>query len=148
MDELAVVGNPHRPTFVDMAVTGGRVGHVEVRVFLGDDVDAVAGDVARQIGLAVAAREVHDDAGIGDDLDAVRRDFGLDHLTTTDLEVQRHILRAVRAVAERQPIQLGVDVDGGTRRVVLPRTPVHASALRLVGQPGPAALDRRVGGHG
>ena len=32
--------------------------------------------------------------------------------TTTDLEVQRHILRAVRAVAERQPIQLGVDVDG------------------------------------
>ncbi|EFD53868.1 segregation and condensation protein B [Mycobacterium tuberculosis 02_1987] len=41
-------------------VTRARVSAVR-----GVNVDAVAGDVARQIGLAVAAREVHDDAGIG-----------------------------------------------------------------------------------
>ncbi len=131
-----------------LAVAGGRVGHVEVGVLLGDHVDAVAGDVAGQVGLAVAAREVHDDARVGDDLDAVRGNLGLDHLPAADLDLQRHVLRAVGAVAERHPVELGVDVDRGARGVVLAGAPVHAGALRLVGQPGPAALDRRVGGDG
>ena len=81
-------------------------------------------------------------------LDTVRGDLGLDHLPPADLDVQRNVLVAVSAVAERQPVELGVDVDGGARRVVLAGAPVHAGALRLVGQPGPTALDGRVGGDG
>ena len=86
--------------------------------------------------------------GVGEDLDAVRRNLGLDHLPPADLEVQRYVLVAERAVAEGQPVELGVDIDGGARRVVLASAPVHARALRLVGQPGPAALDGRGGGDG
>ena len=71
MDELAVVGDPHRPAFVDVVVAGRGVGHVEVGVLLGDDVNAATGDVAGQVGLAIAAREVHDDAGVAEHLDAV-----------------------------------------------------------------------------
>ena len=61
---------------------------------------------------------------------------------------RRHVLGAVCAVAEGQTVQLGVDVDRGAGRVVLAAAPVHPGALHLVGQPGPAALDRRVGGDG
>ena len=77
VDELAVVGDPHREPLAHVGVAGGRVGHVEVFVLLAHHVDAAAGDVARQVALAVAAREVHDDAGVGDHLDAVRGRFGL-----------------------------------------------------------------------
>ena len=57
VDELAVVGDPHREPLAQVGVAGGRVGHVEVFVLLGDHVDAAAGDVAVQVALAVAARE-------------------------------------------------------------------------------------------
>src|SRR6185312_13484283 len=148
VDELAVVGDPHRPAFVDVIVAGRRVGHVEVGVLLADHVDAVAGDVARLVGFAVAAREVHDDTLVADHLDAVRRDFGLHHLPATDLDVKRDVLGAVRAVAERQAVQLGIDADRGARGVVLAGAPVRAGAGRLVGQPGPTALDGRIRGDG
>src|ERR1700759_1203693 len=141
VNELAVVGDPHGPAFVDVVVAGGRVGHVEVGVLLADHVDAVTGDVARLVGFAVAAGEVHDDALVADHLDAVRRDFGFDHLTATDVEAQAHVLLAVGAVAEGQPIQLGFNVHLGAGRVVLAAAPVHAGAPDLVGQPGPTALD-------
>src|SRR6202012_4488454 len=139
-------GAPHGPSFVDVVVTGRRVGHVEVGVLLADHVNTVTGDVARLVGFAIAAGEVHDDALVADHLDAVRRDFGFDHLTATDVEAQAHVLLAVGAVAEGQPIQLGVDVPLGAGRVVLAAAPVPSGAAHLVGQPGPAALDGRLGG--
>ena len=129
-----------------VAVPGGLVGHVEVGVLLADHVDAAAGDVARFVGLAVAAREVHDDPGVGDDLDAVRGGVGLDHLTARDVEVQRGIRCAVGVFGELHAVVLRVDVHGGPRLVVLPGAPVQPRALGLVGQPRPAALGRRVGG--
>src|SRR6185437_13373801 len=146
VDELAVVGDPDRPAFVDVVVAGGRVGHVEVGVFLADHVGAVAGDVARLVGLAVAAGKVHDHALVADHLDAVRRDFGLHHLAAADVDFQAHVLLAVGTVAEGQPVELGVDVDLGAGRVVLAGAPVHAGPADLVGQPRPAALDGRFGG--
>ena len=71
---------------------------------------------------------------------------GLDHLAAADLEVQRRVLRAVGAVAELDAVELGVDVHLGARRVVVPGAPVHPRTADLVGQPRPAALDRRLGG--
>ena len=62
------------------------------------------------------------------------------------VEAQAHVLLAVGAVAERQPVEPGVDADLGAGRVVLAGAPVHAGALGFVGQPRPAALDRRLGG--
>ncbi len=50
---------------------------------------------------------------------------------------------AVRAVAEVDAVQPGVDVDLGARRVVVPGAVVHPRSADLVGQPRPAALDRR-----
>ena len=109
--------------------------------------DPAAGDVAGQVGLAVTAREVHDHARVGDHLDAVRTRLGLDHLPATDAEVQRQVRGTVVAVTEVDPVELGVDVDGGPRREVLPTAPVHPGAGDLVGKPCPPALGRRIGGH-
>ena len=53
---------------------------------------------------------------------------------------------AVGAVAERHPVELRVDVDLGAGRVVLAGAPVRPRTANLVGQPRPAALDRRIGG--
>ena len=79
VDELAVVGDAHREPFVHVAVTGGRVGHPEAFVSFADHVDAAAGDAARQIPFAVAAREIHDDGALGvQHLDAVPGGLGLD----------------------------------------------------------------------
>jgi len=97
--------------------------------------------------LAVAAREVHDHVAVAvEHLHAVRRGVGLDHLPAADREVQRDVLRPVGAGAERHPVQLRVDVHLGEGRPVLAAAPVHPGAAHLVGQPRPAALDRRIAG--
>src|SRR6185437_9507312 len=46
VDELAVVGDADGETLVHVAVSGGRVRHVEVFVLLAHHMDAAAGDIA------------------------------------------------------------------------------------------------------
>src|SRR5690606_8856058 len=132
VDEFAVVGDPHRVPHVHVGVSGGRVGHVEVGVFLGDDVDSAAGDVARQVALAVTAREVHHHTGVGEQLRPVRRRVGQDQLLPADGEVLGGVGGAECAGAERLPGQRCVDVAAGAGRVVLAGPPVHPRAGGLV----------------
>ena len=79
-------------------------------------------------------------------LDPVRLRVRLDDLAAPDRDLQRQVLRAIRAVAERHTVNLGGHVDVGARLVVLAGSPVCARTLRLVRQPRPAALGGRIGG--
>ncbi len=79
----------------------------------------------------------------------MRCDVGvrIDDLAAPDREIQRHVLRAVCAVAELHPVELRVDGNVGAGRVVLLGAVVHPRTAFLVGQPRPAALGRLIGGH-
>ena len=148
VDELAGVGDPHRPLdVVDVVAVGAVDGdadglgvHPLGVELLDDHLDARAGGELRL--LAGGDRDGAEQLAVGDDLHLVGLHVHLVDVGVADAEVDLAVLLAVDAVAGIDAVDVEVDVDVGAGLPVLLRPVVDLG----VAEPVPRAGLGRGGG--